>query len=113
MIQVGVGAWGASWASEVTSSAHWELVALVDPDRDQLDRVADKVELDDRGRFESLAAACDSVEADAVIVVAPPPLHGPLTLEAVTAGLHCLVEKPLSPSIGEARELVKRAEEAG
>ena len=113
MIQVGVGAWGASWASEVTASAHWDLVALVDPDGEPLRQVGEKVALDERRRFESLEAARREVEADAVLIVAPPPAHGPLALEALEAGMHCLVEKPLSPSIGEARELVKRAEEAG
>jgi predicted dehydrogenase len=113
MIQIGVGAWGASWASEVTSSAHWELVALVDPDREQLQRVGEKVALGEGRRFESLEAARREVEADAVLIVAPPPVHGPLALEALEAGMHCLVEKPLSPSIGEARELVKRADETG
>ena len=113
MIQVGVGAWGASWASEVAASPHWDLVALVDTDAEQLARVGDKVGLEARRRFASLTTALGEVEADAVLVVAPPPVHGPLALEALEAGMHCLVEKPLSPSIGEARELVKRAEEAG
>jgi predicted dehydrogenase len=45
MIQVGVGAWGASWASEVSASPHWDLVALVDTDAEQLARVGDKVGL--------------------------------------------------------------------
>ena len=112
MIQVGVGAWGASWASEVAASPHWELVGLADPDRDPLERVGDKVGVEARRRFASLTAALGEVEADAVLVVAPPPAHGRLALEALEAGIHCLVEKPLSPSIGEARELVKRAEEA-
>ena len=113
MIQVGVGAWGASWASEVAASPHWELAALVDSDRSKLEGVAGGVGLEPARRFPSLSAAIGSAEADAVLVVAPPAVHGPLALEALEAGLHCLVEKPLSPSIGEARDLVKRAEEAG
>jgi predicted dehydrogenase len=113
MIQVGVGAWGASWASRVAASPHWELAALVDADGAQLERVGDKVGVDASKRYGELTAALGDAEADAVLVVAPPPVHGPLTLEALDAGLHCLVEKPLSPSIGEARELVKRADEAG
>ena len=113
MIQVGVGAWGASWASEVATSAHWELAALADADAARLESVADKIGLEPALRFPSLSTALGAVEADAVLVVAPPAVHGPLALEALEAGMHCLVEKPLSPSIGEARELVKRAEEAG
>jgi len=113
MIQIGVGAWGASWASEVAASPHWELAGLADVDEAQLARISEKVGLEATRRFSSLTAALAAVEADAVLIVAPPPAHGPLALEALDAGLHCLVEKPLAPSIGEARELVKRAEKAG
>jgi predicted dehydrogenase len=113
MIQVGVGAWGASWASEVAASPHWELAGLADLDAENLGRVGDKVGLEPERRFPTLAAAFGGVEADAVLIVAPPPAHGPLALEALEVGLHCLVEKPLSPSIEEARELVKQAGDAG
>lgn len=106
MIQAGAGLWGASWTRVVTASPHWELVALADPDpAARADAPAEA--------FASLTEALKEVEADAVLIVAPPAAHGPLALEALEGGLHCLVEKPLAPSIGEARELVKRAEAAG
>ncbi|HEY7003726.1 MAG TPA: Gfo/Idh/MocA family oxidoreductase [Gaiellaceae bacterium] len=112
MIQVGVGAWGGSWASEVTASPHWDLVAIADLDETRLAAVADKVGLDAGRRFPSLSAALGDVEAEAVLIAAPPQAHAPLALEALEAGVHCLVEKPLAPSVGEAYELVKRAEES-
>src|SRR4051794_18292752 len=113
LIQVGVGAWGASWANEVSSSRHWSPAALVDADAAQPERVAAKVGVDQSRCFPTLAQALAGAEADAVLVVAPPSAHGPLALEALEAGMHCLIEKPLCPSIGEARELVKRAHDLG
>jgi predicted dehydrogenase len=106
MIQAGAGLWGASWARVVAVSPHWELVAVADPDPAARAAAA-------APGFVSLTEAMQEVEADAVLVVAPPAAHGPLALEALEGGLHCLVEKPLAPSIGEARELVKSAEAAG
>src|SRR3954452_10252842 len=113
MIQVGVGAWGASWASEVSASPHWTLAALVDSDPAQLDRGATTAGVHQSLCFPSLARALRAVQADAVLIVAPPSAHGTLALEALEAGMHCLIEKPLCPSIGEARTLVKRAESHG
>jgi predicted dehydrogenase len=113
MIQAGAGLWGASWANVVAASPHWDLVALVDPDEEALRRSAGALGIAVEQRFPTLRAAIAQTEADAVLVAAPPAVHGPLALEALEGGLHCLVEKPLAPSIGEARNLVKRADEFG
>jgi predicted dehydrogenase len=113
MIQAGVGAWGASWSKVVAGSPHWELVALVDPAPEALERAGESLAISPGARFATLGPALAEVEADAVLVAAPPAAHGTLALEALGAGLHCLVEKPLTPSIGEARSAVKRAAETG
>lgn len=113
LIQVGAGAWGASWAGIVASSSHWELTALVDPDETARARVADAARVPAERRFGSLAEATRAAEADAVLVLVPPRLHGTVALEALEAGFHCLVEKPLATSIDEAQQVVKQAGEAG
>jgi predicted dehydrogenase len=113
MIQAGAGLWGASWAKVIAASPHWDLVALADPDEEALSRSGRALGIAAAACFTSLRAAIEQTESDAVLVAAPPPAHGPLALEALEGGLHCLVEKPLAPSIGEARSLVKRADECG
>lgn len=113
MIQVGAGLWGESWAKVVAGSPEWELAALADPDDEARERAGDAAGLPRERCFNTLGAALESTAADAVLVAAPPAEHAPLALEALEHGLHCLVEKPLAPSIGEARTMVKRAEEAG
>lgn len=49
---------------------------------------------------------------DAVIICLPHFLHHPVALEALTAGKHVLVEKPMALSATEAREMAERAAQA-
>jgi predicted dehydrogenase len=63
--------------------------------------------------FRSLAAAARSTTLDAAVIAVPPSAHCAVALEALDAGLHCLIEKPLAPSIGECREIVSCGHAAG
>lgn len=49
---------------------------------------------------------------DVVHITTPPAAHLPLAKRAVDAGCHVFVEKPLTPTVPEARELVAHVEEA-
>ena len=113
MIQVGVGAWGASWSKVIQESPDWELAALVDLDEDARSRVGIVTPLAKEHQYGSLAEAAANTPADAVLVVVPPAHHAAVTLEGLRQGLHCLVEKPLAASVNEARDVVQRAAEAG
>ena len=53
----------------------------------------------------SLGAALQAVEADAVVVITPPDLHAEQCLEAVTAGKHVLVEKPMALTALESEQM--------
>ncbi len=48
-----------------------------------------------------------------VIIAAPTALHVPIALDAVAAGLPALVEKPIAPTVADARALAEAAEKAG
>lgn len=48
-------------------------------------------------------------DLDAVVIATPPFSHGPVALQALRAGLHTLVEKPLATSVAVAEELVDAA----
>lgn len=50
---------------------------------------------------------------DAVVIATPPSSHYSLGLQAIQAGKHVLIEKPLAASLAEARALVDAAEAAG
>jgi predicted dehydrogenase len=52
-------------------------------------------------------------EVDAVVIATPPSSHYSLGMQAIRAGKHVLIEKPLATSLTEARALVAAAEAAG
>lgn len=55
----------------------------------------------------------DEVECDLVSVVTPPYLHYEMTLASLGRGRHVLCEKPFAMDVGQAREMLDRAEQAG
>ncbi|MEA2575256.1 MAG: hypothetical protein QOH93_2554 [Chloroflexia bacterium] len=57
----------------------------------------------------------DLLEAslDAVLIATPPMTHSGIAIEALGAGLHVLVEKPMSLSVEEARSLIDAATASG
>jgi predicted dehydrogenase len=55
------------------------------------------------GTYADYAAAIDDPRVDAVVVAVPPHLHLDLTLRALRAGKHVLVEKPAFPRIEDYR----------
>jgi scyllo-inositol 2-dehydrogenase (NADP+) len=55
----------------------------------------------------------DAGQHDVVVVATPNDSHAPLALRAIEAGLPVVVDKPLAPSSGAAREVVERAASAG
>jgi predicted dehydrogenase len=51
-------------------------------------------------------------DLDVIAVATPVELHHPIALAALAAGKHVLVEKPLTVTPGQARELVRAAEDS-
>ena len=66
------------------------------------------------GSYSDYADAIKDPNIDAVVIAVPPTFHLNLTLQALAAGKHVLVEKPAYPTTGdyqtvrEARDLAKR-----
>lgn len=113
VLQVGAGSWGSSWAQIVTRAPSVELAGIVDVDLDALGRLGDLAGVPPERRFRSLAEALARVKVDVALVVVPPAAHAVVAVEALEAGLHCLVEKPFALGLAEAEDAVRRAEDAG
>jgi predicted dehydrogenase len=66
------------------------------------------------GSYSDYADAINDANVDAVVIAVPPKFHLNLTLQALSAGKHVLVEKPAFPATGdyqvvrEARDKAKR-----
>lgn len=55
----------------------------------------------------------DLPERGAVIVATPDHLHTPVVLEAIRAGRHCVVQKPLCLKVAEAHRILRAARQKG
>jgi len=113
IVQVGLGGWGWSWTDIVKASAEWDLVAVVDIDEQRLRHAAQHHGLKDEQLHKTLASAFAATRPDACLVVVPPEVHAPVTIEAARLGLHCLVEKPIADTVAAAKAMVAAASKAG
>ena len=113
LIQVGVGAFGRSWAEVAAAAAGCELVAVVDAEPAARAWAAATLGLPEEALFADFGEALAATDADAVLLITPPVTHHPLGLQALAAGKHVLVEKPLATTLADAEALVAAAEAAG
>jgi predicted dehydrogenase len=81
-----------------------DLVGLVDVDESTVSRLAAQY---DTQAFTDYRELFDKV--DVVSIAVPTPLHFDVAREFLEAGIHVLVEKPLTPTLDEARELFRIA----
>lgn len=106
---VGLGAMGINHA-RVYRDLEADLVAVADPDAAR-GRMCEK-------RFGTRWVASHTEllrdpTIEAVSIAAPTSLHHPIATEALLAGKHVLVEKPIADTIDKGEELVRLAEKSG
>jgi predicted dehydrogenase len=105
---VGVGYWGSKHVRVLRSMPAVAAVVSIDQ------RFAGTA----RGRSgrgqDEYASLGDALSAiDAVIIATPPSSHVDVGLQAIAAGKHVLIEKPLATTVTAARSLVDAADAAG
>jgi predicted dehydrogenase len=88
-----------------------QLVAVSDPSADVARAVARRYDVSAVYTNQAEVFADESV--DAVLVAAPDRFHYPITAEALQAGNHVLVEKPLASTVTEAEALAELVERTG
>jgi len=108
IVAIGAGAWGKN----IIRNLHEldALAGIVDRNPEHLDTFAENypgVELFEDWQA-ALASACDGVA-----IATPTPAHYEVAMAALAAGKDVFVEKPLTHSGDEARELVAAAERGG
>lgn len=88
-----------------------DVVAVADVVRARAERMAHKYEV--AHVYQDYHDLLARPEIEAVSVTVPNHLHYPITLDALKAGKHVLVEKPMAMNLAEARTMQRTAEEAG
>ena len=105
---IGAGYLGRFHAQKYAALPQVDLLAVVDTDAEARDRVAREVGCEAVADYRSLLGT-----VDAVSVVTPTPLHHRVSMDFLEAGAHVLVEKPITSTMDEARELVATAARRG
>lgn len=105
---VGAGYLGRFHAQKYAALPRSQLVAVVDPDAAARERLEREL---------GVAALADHRDllgkVEAVSVVTPTPLHHAVARDFLEAGAHVLVEKPITSTLEQARELVALATARG
>ena len=101
----GAGHFGRYHALKVAASERAMLAGVFDPDSERAKTVGWEAGAPDLP-FPALLAACD-----AVVIAAPAEAHHALAAQALRAGKHVLVEKPIAATLAQADELATLAAE--
>jgi predicted dehydrogenase len=113
---IGCGWWGNNILGEAMASGQCTVVGLSDVDRRALDRTVERVKKqagDEPKAFNDYRELLAQAKPDICIVATPDHWHPLQTIEAVKAGAHVYVEKPIGHTIQEGRAMVKAARETG
>jgi predicted dehydrogenase len=108
---IGCGYWGPNLIRNFSTFKGSEVVICSDLREDRLAHM--------RNLYPKLETSTDyrrvlgHNNVDAVVVATPPETHARLTIEALRAGKHVFVEKPLALSSAEGAAMVAEAEKAG
>jgi predicted dehydrogenase len=105
---VGVGYLGRFHAQKYAQAEGCELVAVVDERAQAREQVSGEVSARALADYRELLG-----QVDAVSVVTPTPTHFSIARDFLAAGAHVLVEKPITETPAEARELIAAAARAG
>ena len=110
IVQVGIGGFGSSWATEVVPSVpEVEAVGYVDLSAPALAALVEAGTGSADICFDSLDEALAATDPDAVLVTASLVGHVPAVRAALDAGRHVLVEKPFAPTVAEGQRARRAA----
>jgi predicted dehydrogenase len=101
---IGVGYLGRFHAQKYAQAAGCELVAVVDPSREAREQVGAELKVPAVADYRELVG-----KVEAVSVVTPTPQHFAIARDFLAGGSHVLVEKPITETPAEARELIALA----
>jgi len=105
---IGAGYLGRFHAQKYRALEGAELVAVVDPDEQARNAVAGETGCEALADYRQLLG-----RVDAVSVVTPTPLHHAIARDFLESGAHVLVEKPITTTLEQARDLVATAARCG
>jgi len=107
---VGCGFWGKNHARIYSELEKADLIAVADLNEDAACALGERYGADYHRDPADLIKRDD---IDAISICTPTVTHADIALEAIEAGKHILVEKPLTSTVAEAESLIAASEKAG
>ena len=108
---VGLGHWGPNLVRAIERYRDAKVVVAADPSEERRKVIAERIP---GLPLESTFEAClKGHKFDAVVIAVPTALHYQLGMQALDAGKHVFIEKPLADSSRAAQELCRKADEVG
>jgi UDP-N-acetylglucosamine 3-dehydrogenase len=106
---IGVGSWGKNHARIFSELDQSNLVAITDRDNERAKMFAKKF---GTRYFSNVDELLHQEEIDAVTICTPTVTHADLALQAIEAGKHILVEKPMTDTVQQAHRIIDAAKSA-
>lgn len=106
----GAGVMGRNHVRVCSELEGVDVVGVVEPSRPAAERVS---RLHRVRTFDTLAQLLADARPDALIIATPTVTHFALAREAIAAGVHVLIEKPIAATVAEGQELVALASRSG
>ncbi len=103
---IGVGYLGQYHAQKYADSNQADLVAVFDTNPSRAEEIADRYDTTSATHYEALIG-----QVDAVSIATPTPYHHEVALHFLKAGVHVLIEKPITTTVEQADELIQVAKE--
>lgn len=107
----GISQWHGRQLLELSEEV--ELTALADPNAESREKFVHKFGLDGIAGYDDYREMLESEKLDAVVICSPHTLHFRHAADALRAGCHVLVEKPMTCSSEEAERLIAVSKESG
>ncbi|MCP4767971.1 MAG: Gfo/Idh/MocA family oxidoreductase [Gammaproteobacteria bacterium] len=105
---VGVGHLGKWHADKYAACEACQLLAVVDTNIENAREIANKHGADAYSDYRDIIPL-----VDAISLVVPTSLHYKIAREFLEAGIHCLIEKPVTETVTEATSLIEIARDKG
>ena len=95
-------------AAAAAKLADVEIVAVADPFKAQREEFAKKHTI--KRQYDDLKDLIADGDVDAISINTPNYLHAPLSIAALNAGIHVMVEKPMAINVAESLQMIDLAQ---
>jgi len=109
--QIGYGYWGPNLLRNFMSLGNAQVEILIDSQKDRLAQAVSQ--FPSLKTSTSVEDAFNNTSVDAVVIATPVFTHYDLAKQALLAGKHVLLEKPMTATVAQAKELIDLAAQIG